>query len=85
MQDLRGLPRNNTPAISLLILCLPPASYLLKNFRLLGLPQVPRSKYNQRNKKMSKKKKKENIQRRQNNNNLAIKQSQRPLDLLQGL
>ena len=34
---------------------------------------------------MSKKKKKENNQRRQDNNSLAIKQSQRPLDLPQGL
>ena len=83
MQDLRGLPRSNTPAISTLILCLPPASYPLKNFRLLGLPQVPRNKYNHRNKKIQKKFK-ENSQRRQNNNSLAIKQSQRPLDL-QGL
>ena len=34
---------------------------------------------------MSKKKKKGKQSRRQNNNSLAIKQSQRPLDLPQGL
>ena len=32
--------------------CPPPASCLQKNFSLLGPPQVPKNKFNQRNKKM---------------------------------
>ena len=60
--------------------CPPPASCLQKNLSLLGIPQVLKSKCNQRTEKMQKEKKSV-----KQNNSLAIKQSQGPLVPLQGL
>ena len=50
-QDPMGPSQNRLPAAPP---CPTPASCLLKNFSLLGLPQVPKSKFNQRSEKMQK-------------------------------
>ena len=51
-----------------------------KTFSLLGLPRVPKNKFNQRREKMQKERKTV-----KHNNDLAIKQSQGPLVRPQGL
>ena len=59
-----------------------PASCLQKNFNLLGLPQVPKSKFSQRSEKIQKQRKV--VKQEKNNNSLVIRQSQGSLFPPQG-